>query len=251
MKKKATICLTDRDLKILRFVSKHRTVWFEVLHKKFFHGKHIDALKSTLRRLRGPHLEPRFLKSTRLPDGKVYYQLTYEGTRRVGCSRAHARPLGLQARAGRFAVQWFLFVDGAGERKPVHRDKLGIDLPRTVFIQSPFFLEGTSQFGFILLDYADDIRRISHKTAKQLETVLRNHWFDDYMSGRAFVVVILTISFAKKREIEIRLPYWLRQKLEAHLHDYRLGIGPGQNIQLKVVVVPGLSTLVPSRKERQ
>src|SRR5438105_3135481 len=128
--KQKMIRLTERDLKILQFIARNRIAWFQVLHRKFFHEQEPDAVRSTLRRLAGPAQRSRFLKPTRLPHGRVYYQLTYAGTKQVGCSPALTRPLSPQGRASRYALQWFIFVDGHGHRMLVPRKKLPADFSR-------------------------------------------------------------------------------------------------------------------------
>jgi hypothetical protein len=185
------------------------------------------------------------LKPTRLPDGRCYYQLTHKGTKQIGCSPAMSRPLGPQARASRFAVQWFLFVDGDGRRLLVNRRNLPEDLSRRTFLQAPFYLEDSTHFGFILVDYGLGVLRILQKTHHALDTVLKHHWFDDYISARAFVVTILTVSESKKRDIARRLPGYLYLRLKAPLNALRADIG--QHIRLNIVAIPGLANLIPSR----
>src|SRR6476646_8571621 len=147
------VVLMERDLKILRFVARHRAVWFTVLHRKFFPANGPDAVKSTLRRLCGSAPYARFLKPTRLPDGRCYYQLTFKGTKQVGCSPAVSRPLSPQGRASRFATQWFIFLDGDKRRMLVNRRHLPNELSRRTVLQAPFYLEGNAPFGFLVVDY--------------------------------------------------------------------------------------------------
>lgn len=243
--KSNNVRLTERDLKILRFVARHRAVWFEVLHRRFFQGKGPDAVKSTLRRLCGTPPYRRFLKPTRLPDGRSYYQLTYKGTKQIGCSPAMSRPLSPQARASRYAVQWFVFVDGDARRILVNRRNLPDDLSRRTVLQAPFYLEESTLFGVILVDFGFNILRIQHKTHHVLEVVLKHHWFDELISAEAFVLTILTVSESKKRDLVRRLPGYLYLRLKPLLND--LGFDIGKHIRLNVVSVPGLANLIPSR----
>ncbi|MFK7818490.1 MAG: hypothetical protein AB8G99_07220, partial [Planctomycetaceae bacterium] len=107
--------LTERDMALLRHVAEFGGAEIEPLHRRYFGDRKIGAAKSTLRRLTGR--VHRVLRTTPLDGTRVWYQLTHKGARVLGLSHEACRQFGCQARARRYALQWFLFVEGQMQRR--------------------------------------------------------------------------------------------------------------------------------------
>lgn len=239
--------LTVRDRKILRHIKAHRMKTVEVLHRKFFEGKSLDAVKSCLRRL-----YPLFVRSEPLDGHRVYYRLTALGAKCADGGKEDARRLGRQAKLERYAILWFLNLESATPRSllnprnyPEQFPVQGHRLPRL-----NFFVEDPPRIGFMLIDHGAHPRRLMQKAARKLERFLRLGWFDEYIRSRLFSLVILTPSDRSKQHLSRHLARYLLQVLHARLEPFQTGKGD-LPIDIRAELVPGLDSLLFSKPNRR
>jgi len=79
---------------------------FDAIHKLFFHGKEVDAVKSTLRRLGKKQMG--LIKSERiLGSSKVYYRLTSKGADSLGMKSYEPKRLSDYQLPQAYSMLWF------------------------------------------------------------------------------------------------------------------------------------------------
>ena len=115
-------------------------------------------------------------------------------------------------------------------------------LPRHPFFiaQSPD--EGTA--GVILVDHNASPRRMLHKTAKALDKILREGWFDDFLRRGRFAIAVLTFSDQRKRLYESHLPRETIQRLQNPLSRVLPLPLTEESVPFAFRVVPGLEPIV-------
>src|SRR5262245_58360260 len=96
--------MTPRDEQILRHVARHRLTIRPVLQRLFF--KSPDAAGNVVARL----LKAGLLESSKFPDGFSYYQLTDEGAKAIGLSKA-PRARDEHSLHAALAALWFCAMD--------------------------------------------------------------------------------------------------------------------------------------------
>jgi hypothetical protein len=114
--------LSRRDRAVLAHLAKYRLGWREVLHEKHFKDRQPGAAMSTLRRLLTGH-KP-LIRSEAFYGQRVYYQLTYAGTRAIDTSCHVAETLGHTTIIRQFALQSFLFLGKREERRLLEKSNL-------------------------------------------------------------------------------------------------------------------------------
>jgi hypothetical protein len=257
--RRGRIQLGDRDLKILRHVARFRMTTQQAVHVKFFAGKHRDAVKSTLRRLCGPHLDlssksrPRtgYLQSEQLDARRVYYRLTDRATKLLGVSKDLARPMGIQARIHRYAILWFLCIDRSGTRVPLNPRDFPDSFPACPdrLSRSDFYIEdkkkGETRLGLIIVDSGRHRIRVFRNTANALDRVLSRGWLDDFIASRCFDLTVLTLTKTARRGIELGLQDYLRRVLDAQLSRFSTRPDETLPFSIRIRVVPGLIDVVP------
>lgn len=237
---------TERDIKILQHVRAYRITTTAVLQRVFFPGKSDAAVKSTLRRLCGEAPHYRFLRPAPLDSRHVYYQLTYKGTRFLGCSSEVARPLGVQSRIRRFAVLSFIHLDETAKRIPFEPARFPEQFPMKSPLRRDFFIEEAGEkmsLGFVLVDYGASPNRMIRKVSGLLYLFLRMHWFDDYVRDGTFLPTILTFTDGKKAMLERGLEWELPKLAKVIRNNLPSDTLPVPRIQIKVI--PGMQNLVP------
>jgi hypothetical protein len=232
--------LSDRDWKILQHVWQHRLIDFAMLHQVFFPDQQVDAVKSTLRRLCGKPPRYRYLHPEPLDAKRVYYRLTPRAARLLGAPFDVARPLGPQARLYRYAVAWFIHVDGRRRRTLFNPHDFHEQFPVTGhrLPRSHFYIEDSAdqpRLGYILVDHGAHVRRVVRKAVKVLGRFLYHGWFDEYIRDKAFVLTVLTFLAGKKASIERRLRPALVSSLSYHLT--RLSAVIGAAVDLRELVM--------------
>lgn len=252
--KRPNLTLTPRDGKILRHVAMFGLTTFAILHRVFFQGKEVDAVKSTLRRLCGTGPGGRYLKAEKLDGQRVYYHLARKGAQALGLPLPRARAYGRQARYRRLAILWFIHGEPASQRQLVEfrqlDEELGIKVdkaPRQVLCLDAG--AGKPRLSLVLVDHGAATEKIVHKGADLLGWILKKGWFDDLIRDRAFALTILTLSESKRQALAFLLPVAVRSAHSSLLNKLQASVGPGQHIELNVVVVDGLAGLLPGKDE--
>ena len=251
----AKIKLGERDLKILRFVGRFRLSTLDILWKRFFPGQARDAAKSTVRRLLGRGPTYRHLRPQSLDGVRVAYRLTRRGCREIGVSERLARPLGPRAKVERLAVLAFLY-QSPETRKAIVGQKLRdfLELDRGERLpKATFFMENSdtrTRLGVLFIDCGGHPRGIATRSARKVSRYLDEHWFDDEIRARRFVLSILTgrkskVTSLKKyvaNALDTDLEWAARQLLgDELLSDF---------LQVEVVHVPEIENLLPGRNDR-
>jgi len=243
------IRLGDRDLSILHFLAEQRMSWLEAIHRRFYGDRSIEAARSTMRRLcgRGPHF--RFVRIDQLDRNRNFFRLTARGARLIGASSSVTDPLGRSTLLRRFALQWFLEVDGQESRWHCnprdYPDLFAIDgdrLPR-----ANFYLEETEAgtlLGFAIEDYGSDSRRVARRAVDLLQRFLVKRWFDELFAARRFAVTFLVATSDKATAIENRFERDCNRRLAMLLRQ--IPSTTAATILTDYVVVPGLLSLIPT-----
>jgi len=257
-RRKKQVRLTDRDRLVLTMASVGMVTPKFVQQGVLQRGS-LDGARSIIRRLVGRSPEYLYLRPEPLDGDRVCYRLTHRGRRVVNASREAATPLKKQGRITRYAVTWFIFADKPGHRRlfslrdyPDLFDVRDGRLPRHPFFiaQSPD--EGTA--GVILVDHNASPRRMLHKTAKALDKILREGWFDDFLRRGRFVITVLTFSDQRKLLYEGHLPRETIRRLGHPLSRLLPLPLTEESVPFMFRVVPGLESIVtntPSLLDRQ
>lgn len=243
------IKLGPRDRELLKYVGEQRMSWLEPLHTKFYAGRQLDAVKSTLRRLTGRPPRHRYLQPEMLDGKRKYFRLTSEAARMLGFSPTVARPLGRTSLIRRYAIQWFIEVDGKDRRwlcnPRDYPDLFPIGnhrLPR-----ANFYLEnrdGVTEVGFAVEDFGSDTRRITRRAAGLLERFLQHGWFDELIAADRFSISFLTITEGKAQALEKQFQRDLSRRIHRQLR--RLIRTRQQGLRPTFRVVPALIDLIPN-----
>jgi hypothetical protein len=244
--------LSKRDRRILRHVRDYGMTTSEVLHRTFFSGKGLDAMLSTLRRLKGDGRTYRFLRPQRLYGKRKYYRLTRRGAAIAGGSNRSQR-FGVEARATRFAVLSFMHEERSGKRVLFNPRKLpdqfaiqGQRLPR-----KHFFIEETAdgpRLGFIMVNLGGDTQRTVCKCLEIMTRFLNRHWFDEFFATRQFVLTILPVTEAKQEAIQSRLQAIAPTALADLVARFTGGARGKLPFEIRVVVIDELLNLVPGQR---
>lgn len=247
-KRKPRIRLGDRDLAILRFIGEQRTSWLEAIHGRFYDDRSIEAARSTMRRLCGRPPNFRFVRVEQLDGSRNFFRLTARGAKVIGAPAAASGPLGRTALLRRYALQWYIEVDGKESRwhcNPRDYPDLfpveGQRLPR-----ANFYLEESSagtMLGFAIEDYGTDSRRVSRRAVDLLERFLVNRWFDELFAAKRFGVTFLMATQEKAAAIEHQFQRDSQRRLTSHLSQ--ISRNEPAVILTGYVVVPGLLALIP------
>lgn len=251
MGNRSRIRLGARDLDLLQYVGEQRMSWLLAIHQKFYRNKRIDAAKSTIRRLLGPAPKYRYLQPYPLDGKRVYYCLTRRAARLFGFSYRTTSSLGYTALIRRYAVQWFIEVDGQDERwlcQPSDYPELFParckKLPR-----ANYYLQNSgesTELGIALEDYGSDARRVVRRAIDLLDRLLQNGWFDDLIIANRFAISFLTMSTTKAHSIERHFERLCERHLSRRLNQLSPR-RPGR-ITADYVVVPGLIDVIPTRQ---
>ncbi|WDQ17009.1 hypothetical protein [Rhodopirellula sp. P2] len=249
-KNKSSIRLTRRDYGILRDAAKYGMVVPELLQAQRFAGQKPAAVQSTLRRLYGHPPEYRFLRPEKLDAKRVYYRLTSRGCRQIGVSRDASRKLGMQAVAERYATTWFISADLAGGRSLLDPKEFPEQFPniRERLPKKRFHTEQVGQtvrLGYFVTDLRTDVRRLVRQSSTVMRRFLERRWFDDFLRHDRFVFTVLTFNESKAVEIDTKLRLTFQQQLSRPLQSIGLQPAGTESIAVRVLVVPGLDTLIP------
>ncbi len=160
-------------------------------------------------------------------------------------------PLGRTALIRRYAIQWFIEIDGSEKRWLYHPR----DYPELFQIEAHrlpranFYIEKCDQgteMGFAVEDYGSDARRITRRAIDLLERFLEHGWFDDLIAADRFGVVFLTLTSGKAESLERQFKQSCQRRLALPLT--RLGSKRMARIAAEYLVVPGLIDLIPSER---
>ncbi len=247
--------LGERDRKILRFVARYRLATLDILWATFFPGQGRDAAKSTVRRLLGKGPTFRHLRPQSLDGKRVAYRLTRRGCGEVGVSEKLARPLGPRAKVERLAVLAFLQA-APDRRKPITGQKLRdfLDLgPGERLPKATFYLEEADSrtlLGVLFVDCGGHPRGIATRTARKVSRYLDEHWFDDEIRAKRFVVTILTGRKTKVTSLSKYVTAVIDTDLEWAARTL-LGDAPLSDfLRIHVQHVSDIETLLPGRTDR-
>lgn len=236
--------LSVRDKLILQHVSRHGLTTSEALHARFFAEQSQEAVKSTLKRLCGGSPSQAVLSPEPLDGRRVCYRLTVQGAHTLGERRFRVRPLGNRAKAERYAVLWFICIDQPGTRSLLNPREFPDQFPLGPqrLPRAHFYLEqtpaGRAELGYLLVDYQSDPRRIVRRATDTIDRFLEQGWFDQFLSGSAFKLMLLSTSAGRARD--------LQQQIQRH---WRAVFRHAAHLpQLAAVTVPGLADLLTQRQ---
>ena len=182
---------------------------------------------------------------------RVYYRLTADAARALGFSVEATRPLGRTSLIRRYALQWFMCLDGRDKRWNCNPR----DYPQLFSVDghrlppANFYIEkkgGETRFGIAVVDFGTDARRLARRTVDALERFLRHGWFDKVITAGKFEVTVLTVTAGKARSLQALLRRGVRQRLYAWLEE--LSDNYDSIIELRCPVVPGLLPLLPGER---
>lgn len=269
MARRRTRRITGRDRRILSHLSDFHSATAEVLQRRFFPDKSMEAVRSTMRRLStGPH---DVVQSVPLDGRRFWYQLTSRGAQLVGHKAYDCRTLGLHATARQYALQWFLFLAHEDVRLINLHDfpdlfpVRGHRLPQGRFYFRTMSLAGSQEtlhpeagdhgattvqrLGYVAFDFGGRPLRIAQRLQQALRRFLQHGWLDSLIHQRQFEVTLLTINSARRRSYEHALPVMLERNLATQLS--RFGRAPANEAAVPFPVtsrvVPGLQDIIYGR----
>ena len=244
---KRIIRLGPRDLEILSFIGQERTTWLEVIHRRFYEGRQLDAVRSTMRRLCGHAPEFRYVRSELLDGQRNFYRLTRQGARLVGFPDHVTSPVGTTALVRRYALQWFIEIDGRNRRwrcNPRDYPEMfsldGHRLPRANFYVEQ--MPDETMLGFAIEDYGSDVRRLSRRACDLLQRFLEHGWFDELMGAQRFAITFLTSDTGKAKAIEKQFLRDSQRRLATMLRQ--IPSETSASVIAESICVPGLAELV-------
>jgi len=246
---KKRLRLGKRDRCVLKHLADYRHSWPEVLHAAHYSQLQPAATTSTLRRLF--NCEPPLVRAHPLYDRRVYYQLTYAGTRAIGASHRKAEALGRMTILRQFALQSFLFLSEGVKRRLLSKQQLAkvFDLQGKRPPQSSFYLASSStkenRFGVVLVDYGSDARRCGQRVVKRALQLMASPQVRGMAAAQLLEISFLTMTSAKRQALYQRLQVSKRTGGMMHLST-EAGL---MKVRLKIHVIPGLLKLVPDSRE--
>ncbi|APZ96366.1 hypothetical protein [Fuerstiella marisgermanici] len=267
MPRRRTRRITGRDRRILNHLAEFHSATVDVLHRRFFAEKKVEAVRSTLRRLStGPH---QVVQSVPLDGRRAWYQLTPQGARFVGHKSYDCRTLGLHATARQFALQWFLFLAEEDLRLVNLHDfpdlfpVRGHRLPQGRFyFRTQSGIEPTSstkteerrtstvqRLGYLAFDFGGRPLRIAQRLQQTLRRFLMHGWFDSLIQDGQFEVTLLTINASRRRSYDHTLPDMLHRNLATQLARFHTADSKLPSLAFPVTSrsVPGLHDIIYGR----
>ena len=197
------IQLQDRDMKILQHIERFRITTASVLHTMFYDGKEVDAVTSTVRRLR----QADYVSSAKLkPPRRFYYYLTHRTTRMLGLPASFAASLGEQALPTRYAVLRFCCRDEY--RQLLRPSEFAEEFPGCCdkhIPKEPYYYDSDGdvpRLSYLMVDLGADAGRIIRKCRRVFGERLKVKGFRSLIEGDAFSVTVLTQQESKKAAIE-------------------------------------------------
>lgn len=197
--------LTERDVEILGHIRRFRMTTSDVLHRLFFKGNEIDAVKSWVRRLR----DADYLQTADLITPRKYLYLRPKAVRKLyGESGKMAKALGVFALARQFGILSFCCLGETAHRKltvfefkdmfPSLADN---SLPKDFYYVDKS--GATQRLGFIYVDHGCANERIyqryRHIVAQRYRIAA---WRQEVIEPDRFTVAIVTAKPEKKKRIE-------------------------------------------------
>jgi len=241
--------LSRRDRSLLTHLALYRMTWLEVLQAKYFFGGKPDAVKSALRRLRTGK-QP-LIRSRQLYDQRVYYQLTYAGTRAIDATYRLAEALGRTTIIRQFALQSFFFLGNQEERYLLGQGQLCdlFDVQGNRLPKVPFYLASTGKedkrLGFIMVDFGSEPRRCANRIVQRVLRLLQHSKIRSLSEAGVFELSVLTLTASKRRSLYEQLKVSKRSggNLWITYNTKRV------QVRLLIHVVPGLLELIPDSRE--
>lgn len=195
--------LQERDLLILNHIKRYRMSTNRVLHQLFFDGRAMDAVSSTVRRLRSAD----YIGSATLkPPRQFYYHLTNRSTRMLGLPNSFAGSLGEQALPTRYFV--LLFCCDEESREVLTPSEFAEEFPDCSdkhIPKEPYFFDSEGRvprLSYLMADLGADSGRIIRKCRRVFGERLKVEGFRKLIEDDAFSVTILTQQASKKSAIE-------------------------------------------------
>ena len=149
--------------------------------------------------------------SAPLDGQRVYYQLTLSGARLLGASPKRAAAFGRISVIRRYALQWFLCLEGSCNRiyippKDINQGfpSIAARLPQPNFYKAKH-KDNRQVLGYAVVDYGSDSRRVATRLATKLNLFEERESFNGLIAKQAFEATILTYRESKKRGIASRL----------------------------------------------
>ena len=249
LKRNQRLRLGKRDRRVLQHLADHQHAWPEVLHRVHFKKLQLSAAKSTIKRLK--NCQPPLIRALPLYDKRVYYQLTFAGTRAIGASHRLAETLGRTTIIRQYALQSFLYLDTGEQRRLLTKEQLAtvFDPTEKRLPRAPFYLASTSskdqRSGLVVIDYGSEPRRCGHRIVKRAVQLVAAPSILALAAAGRFEIRVLTMTATKRRALYERLNVSRRSggKLQLTTATSRV------EIRLLIHVIPGLLELIPESRD--
>ena len=220
------IRLQARDHQILGHLRRYRISTPQVLWKLFFDGRKLDAVTSTVRRLRGANL----VRSAKLNRRQSYLFLTREGAREAGMPSHLAGPLGEQSLVENYGILGFCCLGSEQREKllPEEFESGFEELARDGIDCAPCYISETgsgARLGCIAVDQGANTRTLLRKFRRWIADRSLSAVFRSYLLEDALLLSVATSQPTKRAEL------------------LRLASKTDLPVRLYVEVVPGLAGL--------
>ncbi|MBU0716955.1 MAG: hypothetical protein KJ749_01795 [Planctomycetes bacterium] len=222
--------LTERDSEILAHIRCFRMSTYEVLHRLFFEGNELDAVKSWVRRLR----DAGHLDTADLIYPRKYVYLTPKAVVRLyGDSGKGAKPLGVYALARQFAVLSFCCLGDTLHRKLTvaeFRAKFPTLAENTLPKDFYYVDKDTSpqRLGFIYVDHGGSHPRRIYDRYRRIVTQRFKFptWRREVIDRDRFIVAVVTAKSERKKRIEEAFAEHLAPHAGKRLVPHRIDVVP-------------------------
>jgi hypothetical protein len=257
--KPSVIALTERDLEILRYVSKFRIVTMEDLFKQFFRGLTVAAAKSTLRRLRGRKGGNRYIRPQKISAKRVGYVLTRLGCLTLGVPTKRCRSVGQKSIIAKLSIAEYL---GASPTRELIRGKAlremlkfegehqGKQVPMGVAVVGDI-AEGKERLQLVFVHFGGYPLGFARRTATVVNTYFGKKWFLVDLAARTLDIVVLTGMAGIVPALKKQLQEAIGTLLYVRVRNIHGEVSPLSVIGLHVQAVKCLHGVVITRSNPQ
>ena len=198
-----TLKLQARDKAIFEHLRRYRITTTEVLKEVFYAEKEVDAVKSTLRRLR----DGGYLRSVELRSPFRFYQLTKMAVRKLGFHHGLALPIGEQALRESFGVLHFCCL-GATPRTRLTTDELVSHFPKlfgTRTNERAHYIHDDGEkkrLACVVVDHGSSKQHIHTKCGRLVEQRSKNRAWQKLVFSDEVMLAVITPTLAKAKGLD-------------------------------------------------
>jgi len=248
--------LGRRDRSVLAHLAAFSISWPELLQAVCCPERGPDSVKSAVSRSR--NRRPPLIRSSPPYGKRVYYQLTFAGTRAVATSYRAAETLGRTTVIRQFALQSFLFLGQQQQptslreqRRLLDKRQLGsiFELKGKRLPRAKFYLASTGaddkRLGCVVVDYGSEPRRCATRIVQRVLRLLEHPKLRAMAKAGVFELSVLTLSTTKRKSLYERL------NVSKRSGGCMLITSQAQRVRVRLFihVVPGLLELIPDGRE--